>query len=249
MAGFGMGSMGPQKPGFQSQQLPPGYGSVAPPPGYGSYGYAPQQPQPPPGYASTGGMAPFGMQSMPVPQMNTDQLHYYNQISQQELNQMWQWFQAVDKDRSGRISAQELSSMNFGGLKFSMETSRLLIKVFDRNRNGEIDFQEYASLHKFIASMHQAFQMYDRDRSGTIEIGEAQLAVQQGGFMLSPQTMTSVFQRFLIPGKQGLTLENFMCLCAFLGMARSAFSQLDTTRSGWIHLNLDQFILVTSSLG
>jgi len=243
----------PPKPNYGGSQLPQGYGSVAPP-GYVStpqMGYS----QPNPGFGSYGGpiggmpqQMNYGMQSMPQ-QANMDQQHYYNQISQQELNQMWQWFQAVDKDRSGKISAQELSSMNFGGLKFSMETARLLIKVFDRNRNGEIDFQEYASLHKFIASMHQAFQMYDKDRSGTIELGEAQLAVQQGGFMLSPQTMSSVFQRFLIPGKKGLTLENFMCLCAFLGMARSAFAQLDTTRSGWIHLNLDQFILVTSSLG
>jgi len=96
--------------------------------------------------------------------------------------------------------------------------------------------------------MHQAFLAYDRDRSGTIEMGEAKLAIQQGGFFLSPQTVTTVYKKFYDPKTKGLSLEQFMCLCAFLGMCRSAFYQLDQGRTGWVHLNMDQFILVTSSL-
>jgi len=237
-AGYQSGYGSQAGPGYGPQ---PGYGAPpggAPPPGYGSQ-FPPAQP---PGYGSNAGYGSY-------PQASYDQSHFFNQISPNELNQLRQWFAAVDKDRSGRISVQELSSMNFGGLRFSYETARLLIKVFDRDRDGEIDFQEYASLHKFIGSMHQAFLMYDADRSGTIEIGEATLAVQQGGFMLSPPTMNAAFRRFLVPGNRGLSLEHFMCLCAFLGMCRSAFHQLDTSRSGWVYLNLDQFILVTSTLG
>jgi Ca2+-binding EF-hand superfamily protein len=166
----------------------------------------------------------------------------------QEIQQLQAWFSAVDKDRSGRISVEELSSMNFGGLRFSLETARLLIKVFDRDQCGEIGFIEYASLHKFILLMHQAFQSYDTDRSGTIEINEAQRAVQQGGFNLSPLTIQLVFKKFHNPRTNGLNLEQFMGLCAFLGMCRSAFTQLDIYRSGRVSMDMDQFIKVAATL-
>jgi len=138
--------------------------------------------------------------------------------------------------------------MNFNGLRFSLETAKLLIKVFDKDRSGEIEFQEYASLHKFIISMHGAFQAYDRDRSGTIDLNEALSAVQQGGFNLSPPTMNAVYRRFCPPNAKGMAMEQFMCMCAFLGMCRSAFYQLDMQHVGYIYLNLDQFIMVTTNL-
>jgi len=231
--------------GFGNRPPPPGYGSQ-PPPGYGG--------QPPPGYPNPamasqygGGYPNPGMSSQAPSPMGT-QSYYMGQINQNEMQQLRQWFDAVDKDRSGKISAQELSAMNFGGLRFSPPTATLLIKVFDKDRSGEIDFSEYAALHKFIVSMHQAFLAYDRDRSGTIDLNEAQLAVQQGGFMVSPATMQAIYRKFYVPGSRGLTQEQFLCLCAFLGMCRSAFMQLDYQHTGWVQLSLDQFLMVTSSL-
>jgi Ca2+-binding EF-hand superfamily protein len=175
--------------------------------------------------------------------------YYYNQIPPNELQQLQAWFAAVDRDKSGEITAQELSQMNFNGIKFSTETASMLVKVFDKDRSGQISFNEYASLHKFISSMQQAYGMYDRDRSGTIELNEVVQAIQQGGFYLSPQTVQSVYTRFLRnaalnPGNKlkGLNVEMFIQLCAFLGSTRSIFTQFDYQRSGWIQISLDQFV-------
>jgi hypothetical protein len=98
--------------------------------------------------------------------------------------------------------------------------------------------------------MQQAYQIYDRDKSGSIEFAEVQQALQQGGFILSPQTQQAVFQKFLkhptlnSAKKNGLNIELFLQLCAFLGSARSTFQQFDYSRSGWIQINLDQFVMI-----
>eukprot|EP01103_Thecamoeba_quadrilineata_P007438 TRINITY_DN17317_c0_g1_i1.p1 TRINITY_DN17317_c0_g1~~TRINITY_DN17317_c0_g1_i1.p1 ORF type:complete len:251 (+),score=25.93 TRINITY_DN17317_c0_g1_i1:30-755(+) len=236
--GGGYGSYGQRPPGQPGSQAPPGYSSGGYPAPY-SPGYPPPRPTYSPGYPP-----------QPQPQYAPPQQQnaYYSMLQPHEINQLRAWFAAVDKDHSGRISVEELSSMNFGPLRFSLETSRLLIKVFDREQCGEIGFYEYASLHKFILLMNQAFQTYDADRSGTIEINEVQMAVQQGGFSLTPITLQLVFKKFHNPRTKGLNLEQFMGLCAFLGMGRSAFTQLDFQRTGQVHMDMDQFIKVVATL-
>jgi len=233
---------------MHSQQHPPQQGGGYPPQQPGGYppqqpgGYPPQQPG---GYPPQQG----GAAAAPGMQSQYGSQYYYNQIPPNELQQLQAWFSAVDKDKSGEITAAELSQMNFNGIKFSTETAQMLVKVFDKDRSGQISFMEYASLHKFISSMQQAYNMYDRDRSGTIDLNEVTQAIQQGGFYLSPQTVQTVFNRFLRnttlnPGfkLRGLNIEMFIQLCSFLGSIRSIFTQFDYNRTGWIQVNLDQFV-------
>jgi len=173
-------------------------------------------------------------------------------LSPQEVQALQQQFNTIDKDRSGQISPVELAAVPFDGLKFSLETTNLLVRVFDKDKSGQIGFNEFGALAKFISSMKQAFQAYDRDRSGTIELNEVQLAVAQGGFQLSPQTLQVVYNKFLHNPVlnagfklKGLNLEMFVQLCAFLGSTRSQFMQYDYQRTGWIQINLDTFIMMS----
>jgi len=178
--------------------------------------------------------------------------HYFNMLNSQEQQQLQQKFASIDRDRSGQISAQELSAVPLDGVKFSLETAQMLVRVFDKDGTGQIGFQEFGALEKFIASMKQAFLAYDRDRSGSIEYQEVQLAVSQGGFYLSPQTLQLVYAKFLRsptlnPGGKlrGLNLEMFIQLCAFLGSARGIFMKFDYSRTGWIQINMDMFITMS----
>jgi Ca2+-binding EF-hand superfamily protein len=173
-------------------------------------------------------------------------------LNPQEVQQLQQQFNAIDKDRSGQICPSELAAVPFDGIKFSIETTLLLVRVFDKDKSGTVGFNEFGALAKFISSMKQAFQAYDRDRSGSIELNEVQMAVSQGGFQLSPQTLQAVYNKFLrnpvlnAGGKlKGLNLEMFVQLCAFLGSTRSQFMQYDFQRSGWIQVNLDMFVTMS----
>ena len=59
-----------------------------------------------------------------------------------------QIFQAVDLDRSGRISADELQRALSNGTwrPFNPETCRLMISMFDKDNDGGIDFAEFQAL-------------------------------------------------------------------------------------------------------
>jgi len=250
--GFPPGGPGGYPPPGAASGYPGGPGGYPPPgpyPGAGGYpgsggfpGAASGYPGPGgyPGQGGYGGYPPPGAGSF-SPQ------HFYNQINPQEMQQLQSFFSAMDKDKSGQVSAQELSNLSFGGERFSLETARMLVKVFDKDRSGEISFQEYAALHKFIMTMEQAYMAFDKDRSRSLDLNEVRMALQQGGFLLGPETVQILYTRF-VKNQRGLSLEGFIQLCSYLGMLRSAFSQFDRMGTGWIQVNLDQFVLLNATV-
>lgn len=89
---------------------------------------------------------------------------------------MQQWFQAVDRDHSGKITWQELQTalVNAQGQNFSETACRLMIGMFDRDKSGTIDITEFSQLYIYINQWLSVFKNYDRDQSGNIE--EVELA-------------------------------------------------------------------------
>ena len=71
-----------------------------------------------------------------------------NNFGQQQ--QVRQWFMAVDADRSGHITATELQQALVNGnmSRFTEETCRMLISMFDNNHSGTIDINEFVSLFR-----------------------------------------------------------------------------------------------------
>jgi hypothetical protein len=65
-------------------------------------------------------------------------MQYYQQLQQAELQSLWAWFNTVDRDRSGTITAAELTVMNFGGKSLEPRTAQKLIRIFDRDRSNSI---------------------------------------------------------------------------------------------------------------
>jgi len=65
----------------------------------------------------------------------------------------------VDADRSGKITATELQQalLNSNWSHFNAETCRLLIGMFDANRDGTIDVQEFAALWKYVQEWKGCF--------------------------------------------------------------------------------------------
>lgn len=53
--------------------------------------------------------------------------------------------------------------------------------MFDRDRTGNINFQEFGSLWKYIQDWQTTFRSYDRDNSGSIDQKELQTALTNFG--------------------------------------------------------------------
>jgi Ca2+-binding EF-hand superfamily protein len=173
---------------------------------------------------------------------------YYQQLTPAEIANLRSWFEAIDRDRSGTLEVAELQNVTFDGRPLGFEAALKLVKVFDKDRNGRVDFYEYASMHKFITRVRQAFLIADSDRSGRIEAREIYTALLTSG--LNFLTVNSISELMLKFNKTGLGLswEEFLMLAAHVAHCRSIFEWNDKDNDGWITINLDQLIQLSSYL-
>nr|XP_019946517.1 PREDICTED: peflin [Paralichthys olivaceus] len=157
----------------------------------------------------------------------------------------YQWFQTVDTDRSGFINLKELKQalVNSNWSAFNDETCLLMINMFDKTRSGRIDLLGFSALWDFMQRWRALFQQYDRDRSGSISGTELQQALAQMGYNLSPQFSETLVQRFTLRGgRPGIQLDRFIQVCTQLQSMTQVFRERDTTMTGNVRLNYEDFL-------
>lgn len=210
-----------------------GYG--APPPAqYG--GFPPQQPT----YGGGYNMAPPG----PVPGV------YSPSATPAPVNpELMQWFRSVDQDNSGTISVPELNmALSSSGQRFSLATTEKLLKMFDKDNNGEISLNEFAELHQFIQTMQQGFRKRDTSNNGRLHGNEVRSALFEGGYSLSEETFQAVMRKFDRQRRGSLGFDDYVELSLYISKARSVFQFYDRQRTGQVTFNLDTFIAGSVSI-
>lgn len=110
--------------------------------------------------------------------------------------QVQSWFTTVDKDRSGEINAKELQSalVNGQGKNFSDTACELMIGMFDKDKTGTINLQEFEQLYAYINQWLTVFKNYDKDQSGSIE--EHELIQGKRILLFCKQCLNIFFQRY-----------------------------------------------------
>jgi len=205
--------------GYPGQAPPQGYPGQAPPQGYPGQvpGGYPGQPQP--GYGQQPG-APPGMDPNIV-----------------------NWFRAVDQDNSGQINSGELSrALQSGNHKnFSEEACHLMISMFDRDRSGTINMQEFDQLFKFISQWTTCYRQFDKDNSGTIDEGEFNQAIAQLGYRLSPQLIGLLVYKYA-PTTRRMTLDSFIVANIRIRNLTDAFKAKDREMKGVVPLSYEEFL-------
>ncbi|XP_043206597.1 programmed cell death protein 6-like isoform X1 [Amphibalanus amphitrite] len=159
-------------------------------------------------------------------------------------------FQSVDTDRSGTISAHELQRALSNGTwnPFNPETVRIMIGMFDRNSSGQIDFDEFAALWKYVTDWQGCFRSFDRDGSGNIDRNELRNALTTFGYRLSEPFIGILMRRFDRSGKGVILFDDFIQCCVVLHTLTSAFRQHDTDMDGVITIQYEQFLTMVLSL-
>ncbi|XP_037651511.1 peflin [Sebastes umbrosus] len=157
----------------------------------------------------------------------------------------YQWFHTVDTDHSGFINLKELKQalVNSNWSAFNDETCLMMINMFDKTRSGRMDLFGFSALWDFMQRWRALFQQYDRDRSGTISGTELHQALAQMGYNLSPQFSETLVRRFPTRGgRPGIQLDRFIQVCTQLQSMTQFFREKDTTMTGHIRLNYEDFL-------
>jgi Ca2+-binding EF-hand superfamily protein len=158
------------------------------------------------------------------------------------------WFQSVDIDNSGSINAAELKrALEAGNLHFPPTVISQMIKMYDKNLDGTMNFEEFVSLHKFLSVVQDTFSRNSRNR-GILTLNEIHPALQQAGYSLDRPSFYTVCQSFDNEKSGNFRLDDFMSICIFLQSAQNLFTAFDTERTGHVTLDFNQFVYCSANL-
>ncbi|OAA42673.1 peflin [Metarhizium rileyi] len=153
-------------------------------------------------------------------------------------------FRAVDKDRTGQLSEKELSAALVNGdwTAFDIQTIRMMIRMFDTDRNGTINFEEFCGLWSFLASWRTLFDRFDIDRSGNISLQEFTDALIAFRYRLSPHFVSLLFRTYDKRNEGVMSFDLFVQSCISLKRMTDVFKKYDDDRDGYITLSFEDFL-------
>lgn len=87
----------------------------------------------------------------------------------QFISQMQNGFQQRDTSRDGRLDSNEIrAALAASGFTLAEDTFQALMRRFDRQRRGNLGFDDYVELSVFLSKARNSFAYYDRQRTGQV---------------------------------------------------------------------------------
>jgi Ca2+-binding EF-hand superfamily protein len=179
--------------------------------------------------------------------------------------QLYEWFNAIDKDQNGHLTVVELqSALQLAGMNFSLSTVAHIIRIHDRDNSGTITLDEFQKLNRFLSKIQAAFEHFDMDGNGTLEYNELHMALVHAGkvnarsrfvcayvnavlpratgYTLDRLTLQHVFERFDPTSSGRMELAVFFAVTLFLRSATTTFKAFDPQGTSFITLNFNTFV-------
>ncbi|ENN78774.1 hypothetical protein HUJ04_010159 [Dendroctonus ponderosae] len=159
-------------------------------------------------------------------------------------------FRKIDRDKSGSINADELQHALSNGTwqPFNPETVRLMVGMFDRSNRGQISFEDFGALWKYVSDWQACFHSFDLDNSGNIDRQEFKLALHNFGYRISDTLINIMVKKFDRYGNGTILFDDFIQACVVLHTLTSAFRMYDTDQDGIITIHYEQFLSMVFSL-
>ena len=117
----------------------------------------------------------------------------------------------------------------------------MMVDMFDRDKTGQINMQEFSSLFNYINQWKGLFESIDRDRSGFIEEAELSQALQQMGYRFTPTFVQNLLAKYDAKTRK-LTLDNFIVVCVNIKRLTDSFRARDREMRGEANMQYEDFI-------
>jgi Ca2+-binding EF-hand superfamily protein len=159
-------------------------------------------------------------------------------------------FAAVDEDKTGFINVSELQqALAKGGYTLSLTSCAMLIKINDDNRDGRMNFQEFAGLHRFLSQLQAAFAQAAGSPTAT-QINATQLksALDILGYSWIDGPAFSAMCLAFDPQRDSLfSLTEMIAIGAYLRSVTAMFKGFDPQGRGMVSMTMNQFLYAASN--
>ncbi|KAG8261584.1 Programmed cell death protein 6 [Homalodisca vitripennis] len=88
--------------------------------------------------------------------------------------------------------------------------------MFDKDKKGQITFQDFGALWKYVTDWQSCFRSFDKDNSGNIDKLELLSALQTFGYRLSMETVDNIVKKFDRGGQEKIYFDDFIQACVLL---------------------------------
>ena len=155
-------------------------------------------------------------------------------------------FQMVDRDRNGKITAEELQEALLNGTSqpFNPSTIKIMMNLFGQDYSGAIDYNEFATLFLYVDNWKSTFSAYDRDRSGFIDKNELKTALASFGYQLSDHLHDVLLRKFDRQGRGVIFFDDFIHCCVSVEKVTRAFRSRDAQGIGVINVSFEDFLVL-----
>lgn len=156
------------------------------------------------------------------------------------------WFKTVDRDKSGKITKNELKAalINAKGQQFSDVTCLMLMDMFDKDEDDAINMQEFQHLFNYINEWVSVFKLFDADQSGNIELLELSSAFQKMGYRLSDEFYQFLVNKFDRKDGKQITIDQFITICIQMQKFTEEFKVKDRQRTGSITVSFEEYLKI-----
>jgi Ca2+-binding EF-hand superfamily protein len=157
--------------------------------------------------------------------------------------QLRPYFETVDTDQDGKISAEELQvALSSGGFVFALSVAQKLVKLFDKSNTGKLGLPEFVQGYQFIQRMTQSFRTRDVSKDGKLSGDEVRVALSSSGYVLSDPVFQLMMAKFDHDKKGYWSFDAYIDGSLFLSSVRSTFAYYDLNKTGQVTFNFDAFM-------